>query len=53
MAPVDSLGIVGEEIKPPTELTERFEVYRPVQVAVSIGDRGRITAGSSMGISAI
>ena len=37
--------VVGEGVKPPIELAERFEVYRPVQVALSVGDRVRITAG--------
>lgn len=29
----------------PTELAKRFEAYRPVQLAVAVGDRIRITAG--------
>jgi conjugative relaxase-like TrwC/TraI family protein len=37
--------IVGVEVKPPTELANRFEVYRPVQVPLAAGDRVRITAG--------
>ena len=38
--------IVGDEVKPPTELANRFEVYRPVQVpTMAVGDRVRITAG--------
>ena len=37
--------IVGEGAKPPVELAERFEVYRPVQLALAPGDRVRITAG--------
>jgi len=37
--------IVGDAVKPPTEVAERFEVYRPVQLALSVGDRVRITAG--------
>jgi hypothetical protein len=36
--------IVGDEAKPPTELAQRFEVYRPVQLALAAGDRIRITA---------
>ncbi len=37
--------IVGEGASPPTALAERFEVYRPVQLALAAGDRVRITAG--------
>ena len=37
--------IVGEEIKPPTELAKRFEAYRPTQLALAVGDRVRVTAG--------
>ena len=37
--------IVGEKTKPPTELAKRFEVYRPMQLALAVGDRVRITAG--------
>ena len=37
--------IVGEGVKPPIELANRFEVYRPGQLAVGVGDRVRITAG--------
>lgn len=37
--------IVGEGAKPPVELAERFEVYRPAQLALAPGDRVRITAG--------
>jgi len=37
--------IVGEEVKPPTELAERFEAYRPTQFALAVGDRIRVTAG--------
>ena len=37
--------IVGEGIKPPTELAKRFEVYRPTQFALAVGDRVRVTAG--------
>ena len=37
--------IVGEGVSPPTELANRFEAYRPVQVALAIGDRVRVTAG--------
>jgi conjugative relaxase-like TrwC/TraI family protein len=37
--------IVGEGVKAPTELANRFEAYRPVQLALAIGDRIRVTAG--------
>ena len=37
--------IVGEGVKPPTELANRFEAYRPTQLALAVGDRVRITAG--------
>jgi ATP-dependent exoDNAse (exonuclease V) alpha subunit len=37
--------IVGEGSKLPTELAERFEVYRPVELALAVGDRIRVTAG--------
>jgi conjugative relaxase-like TrwC/TraI family protein len=37
--------IVGEGVQPPIQLAERFEVYRPVQLALAAGDRVRITAG--------
>jgi conjugative relaxase-like TrwC/TraI family protein len=37
--------IVGEGAPPPTELANRFEVYRPTQLSLAAGDRVRITAG--------
>jgi ATP-dependent exoDNAse (exonuclease V) alpha subunit len=37
--------IVGEGVAPPTELAQGYEVYRPVQLALGVGDRVRITAG--------
>ena len=37
--------IVGEGVKPPTELANRFEAYRPTQLALGVGDRIRLTAG--------
>ncbi|HLJ95439.1 MAG TPA: MobF family relaxase [Gemmataceae bacterium] len=37
--------IVGDEAKPPTELAQRFEVYRPAQLALAKGDRIRVTLG--------
>jgi len=37
--------IVGEQVKPPTELAKRFEAYRPARIALAAGDRVRVTAG--------
>jgi len=37
--------VVGGGAEPPTGLADRFEVYRPVQLALAVGDRVRITAG--------
>ena len=37
--------IVGEGVKPPMQLANRFEAYRPVQLALAVGDRVRVTAG--------
>jgi conjugative relaxase-like TrwC/TraI family protein len=37
--------IVSEGKTPPIELANRFEVYRPAELALSVGDRVRITAG--------
>ena len=37
--------IVGEAVKPPTQLANRFEAYRPVQLALAVRDRVRVTAG--------
>jgi predicted transcriptional regulator len=45
---VDKKGsrlIVGDGVKPPTELANRFELYRPTQFGLAVGDRVRITAG--------
>lgn len=39
--------IVGEEATVPTELAERFEVYRPTQLALAAGDRIRVTTGGT------
>lgn len=39
--------IVDEASKPPTELAERFEVYRPKQLSLAVGDRIRLTAGGA------
>jgi len=37
--------IVGDAVKPPVELANRFELYRPAQFALAVGDRVRVTAG--------
>ena len=37
--------IVGEQVKPPTELAKRFEAYQPIQFALAVGDRVHVTAG--------
>jgi hypothetical protein len=37
--------IVGDGVRPPTELANRFEAYRPTQLALGVGDRIRLTAG--------
>jgi conjugative relaxase-like TrwC/TraI family protein len=37
--------IVGDGVRVPTELATRFEVYRPTQFALAVGDRVRVTAG--------
>jgi conjugative relaxase-like TrwC/TraI family protein len=37
--------IMGEGVEVPTDLAKRFEVYRPTQFALAVGDRVRITAG--------
>jgi conjugative relaxase-like TrwC/TraI family protein len=37
--------VVGDGVVPPTELADRFEVYRPGGLALAVGDRIRITAG--------
>ena len=36
--------VLGEGVKPPTELANRFELYRPTQFALAKGDRVRVTA---------
>jgi conjugative relaxase-like TrwC/TraI family protein len=36
---------VEDGVEAPTELANRFEVYRPVQLALGVGDRIRLTAG--------
>jgi hypothetical protein len=37
--------VLGEGAELPTQLAQRFEVYRPTQLALGVGDRVRITAG--------
>jgi hypothetical protein len=37
--------MVGEGIALPIDLAKRFEVYRPVQLALAVGDRILVTAG--------
>ncbi|HEY1270437.1 MAG TPA: MobF family relaxase [Gemmataceae bacterium] len=37
--------VVGAGAEPPTQLAQRFEVYRPAQLGLAVGDRVRITAG--------
>jgi conjugative relaxase-like TrwC/TraI family protein len=37
--------VVAEGEKLPTDLAKRFEVYRPTQLALAVGDAVRVTAG--------
>ena len=37
--------IVGDGVTVPTALANRFEVYRPTQFGLAVGDRVRVTAG--------
>jgi hypothetical protein len=37
--------IVGDGDRSPTEFANRFEAYRPTQLALGVGDRVRVTAG--------
>jgi ATP-dependent exoDNAse (exonuclease V) alpha subunit len=37
--------VVSESATPPTELANRFEVYRPTLLSLAVGDRLRVTAG--------
>ncbi len=39
--------IVGDGTEPPTQLANRLEVYRPVQLGLAVGDRIRVTAGGT------
>jgi conjugative relaxase-like TrwC/TraI family protein len=36
--------ILDEKVQPPTALANRFEAYRPIQIALAVGDRVRVTA---------
>jgi AAA domain/TrwC relaxase len=40
--------VVGDGVTVPVELANRFEVYRPAQLALAAGDRVRVTAGGTM-----
>ena len=37
--------IVGDGHKPPVDLAERYDVYRPVPLSLGVGERIRLTAG--------
>ena len=37
--------VMGEETKPPVTMADLFDVYRPLPLAVGVGDRIRLTAG--------
>ena len=37
--------VAGEGVELPTQHAKRFEVYRPVPLALAVGDRIRVTAG--------
>ena len=37
--------IVSDGMKPPVDLANRFEVYRPVPLSLGVGERIRLTAG--------
>lgn len=39
--------VVGDGSRPPTDLAHRYDLYRPSQLALGIGDRIRITAGGN------
>ncbi len=43
--PKGSRLLLDEGAEPPTRLAQRFEVYRPAQLALAVGDRVRVTAG--------
>ena len=37
--------VMGEETKPPVTMADLYDVYRPLPLAVGVGDRIRLTAG--------
>ena len=37
--------VVRDEVDPPTKAAKQFEVYRPTQITLAVGDRVRVTAG--------
>ena len=37
--------VMGEETKPPVTVADLYDVYRPLPLAVGVGDRIRLTAG--------
>ena len=37
--------VLREKVKPPVALADRYELYRPVELALAVGDRIRVTAG--------
>ncbi len=37
--------LIEDGVVPPTALANRFELYRPVQLSLAVGDRVRVTAG--------
>ena len=37
--------VMSEEVRPPTDLAKRFDVYRPAILALAVGDRVRVTVG--------
>ena len=39
--------VMNEETEPPTELAQRFEVYRAKPLSLAVGDRIRVTAGGT------
>lgn len=39
--------VVADETRPPVEMADRYDVYRPLLLAVGVGDRIRLTAGGT------
>ncbi len=35
--------VLADRDKPPVQFADRFELYRPAQLALAVGDRGRVT----------